>query len=187
MTSRAKASSSRRSPSPLQDEEEEENVIYSCALEVASTLDVSKFKTLVGRYQISSEFRPRLPEEREWCCSPSSGFGEYTSYLLASLRFPLNSFCRGLFHRLGIGPIQLNPNGWRTIIAMRSLMGTVQSQWTSSFIVISPQRLNNLLVFTNSLLRALSLVWLRAIVLLTGFGKKNSFLFLENGLGTQLM
>ena len=43
MTSRAKASSSRRSPSPLQDEEEEENVIYSCALEVASTLDVSKF------------------------------------------------------------------------------------------------------------------------------------------------
>ena len=65
MTSRAKASSSRRSPSPLQDDEEEENVIYSCALEVASTLDVSKFKTLVGRYQISSEFRPRLPEERE--------------------------------------------------------------------------------------------------------------------------
>ena len=121
MTSRAKASSSRRSPSPLQDEEEEENVIYSCALEVASTLDVSKFKTLVGRYQISSEFRPRLPEEREWCCSPSSGFGEYTSYLLASLRFPLNSFCRGLFHRLGIGPNQLNPNGWRTVDAMQVL------------------------------------------------------------------
>ena len=56
MTSRAKASSSRRSPSPLQDEEEEENVIYSCALEVASTLDVSKFKLL----QVDTKFLASL-------------------------------------------------------------------------------------------------------------------------------
>ena len=115
------ASSSRRSPSPPQDEEEEENVIYSCAPKVESTLDSGKLKTLVGRYQIPSEFRPRLLEEGEWCCSPSSGFCVYTSYLLTSLKFPLNSFCRGLFYRLGIGPNQLNPNGWRTIIAMQVL------------------------------------------------------------------
>ena len=57
----------------------------------------------------------------EQCCSPLSGFGVYTSYLLASLRFPLNSFCKGLFHRLSIGPNQLNPNGWRTIVAMQVL------------------------------------------------------------------
>ena len=59
--------------------------------------------------------------EGEWCCSPSSGLGVYTSYLLAGLRFSLNSFCRGLLHRLGIGPNQLNPNGWRTVVAMQVL------------------------------------------------------------------
>ena len=111
------ASSSRRPTSPLQDaeeeeeEEEEEDVIYSCAPEVASTLDELKLKTLIDRYQIPREFKPRLPNEGEWCCSPSSGLGVYTSYLLAGLRFPLNSFCRALLHRLGIGPNQLNPNG----------------------------------------------------------------------------
>ena len=110
------ASSSRRSPSPLPDVEEEEegeDVIYSCAPEVASTLDELKLKTLVDRYQIPKEIKPRLPNEGEWCCSPSSGLGVYTSYLLVGLRFPLNSFCRALLHRLGIGPNQLNPNGWR--------------------------------------------------------------------------
>ena len=59
--------------------------------------------------------------EGEWCCSPSFGLGVYTSYLLAGLRFPLNSFYRGLLHRLGIGPNQLNPNGWRTVVAMQVL------------------------------------------------------------------
>lgn len=119
MASGAKASSSRRSPS-LQDEEKEE-VIYSYAPEVASTLEASRLKTLAGRYQIPSEFRPRLLEEGEWCFFPSSGFGVYTSYLLACLRFPLNSFCKGLFHRLGIEPNQLNPNGWRAIVLMQVL------------------------------------------------------------------
>ena len=114
---------SRRPPSPLQDEgeEEEDDVIYSCALEVASTLDKLKLKTLVDRYQIPREFKHRLLDEGEWCYSPSFGLGVYTSYLLAGLRFPLNSFCRALLHRLRIGPNQLNPNGWRMIVAMQVL------------------------------------------------------------------
>ena len=112
MTSGAGTSSSKEPSSPSQDkEEEEENVIYSCAPEIVSTLDALKLKTLVDRYQIRREFKLRLPKEGEWCCSPSFGLGVYTSYLLAGLRFPLNSFCRGLLHRLGIGPNQLNPNG----------------------------------------------------------------------------
>ena len=95
MTFGVRASLSRmsKSSSPPQDEEEDENVIYRCAPEVASTLDASKLTTLVGRYQIPNEFRPRLPESGELCCSPVSGFGVYASYLLAILRFPLNSFC----------------------------------------------------------------------------------------------
>ena len=76
-----------RSPSPPQDEEEEENIIYSCAPKVASTLDANKLTTLVGRYQIPGEFRPHPPKRGEWYCSPLSGFGVYTSYLLASLRY----------------------------------------------------------------------------------------------------
>ena len=49
---RTGASSSKRPPSPLQYEEEEdkENIIYSCALEIASTLDEFKLITLVDRY-----------------------------------------------------------------------------------------------------------------------------------------
>ena len=123
MAFRTGASSSKRPPSPLQDEEEEdeENIIYSCALEIASTLDEFKLKTLIDRYQIPREFKPRQPNEGEWCCSPSSGLGVYTSYLLVGLRFPLNSFYRGLLHRLGIGPNQLNPNGWRIIVVMQVL------------------------------------------------------------------
>ena len=70
---------------------------------MASTLDAIKLNTFVGRYQIPGEFRPRLSEEGEWCCSPSIGLNVYTSYLLAGLKFLLNSFCRGLLHRLGIG------------------------------------------------------------------------------------
>ena len=97
----AETSSSREPPSPSNDEE---NVIYSCAPEVATTLDAFKLKTLVDGYQIPREFKPRLPKEGEWCCPPSFGLGVYTSYLLAGLMFPLNSFCKGLLHRLGIGP-----------------------------------------------------------------------------------
>ena len=124
MASRTGASLSRKPPSPLPDVEEEEegkDVIYSYAPKVASTLDKLKLKTLVDKYQIHKDFKPRLPNEGEWCCSPSSGLGVYTSYLLAGLRFPLNSFCRALLHRLGIGPNQLNPNGLRMIIAMQVL------------------------------------------------------------------
>ena len=62
------ASSFRRPPSPLPDVDEEEEVIYSYAPEVASTLVELKLKTLVDRYQIPKEFKSRLPNEGEWCC-----------------------------------------------------------------------------------------------------------------------
>ena len=81
MASGSGASSSRQPSSPQDEEEDEEDIIYSCALEVASTLDATKLKTIVDRYQIPKELNPRLPKAGEWCCSPSSGLGVYTSYL----------------------------------------------------------------------------------------------------------
>ena len=88
---------------------------------MAFTLDTPKLKTLVDRYKIPKEFKPRLPNEGEWCCSPFSSLGVYTSYLLVGLKFLLNSFCKGLLHRLGSGPNQFNPKDWGTIITIQVL------------------------------------------------------------------
>ena len=180
MAFRTKASLSRRSksPSPPQDDEEDANLIYSCALEVESILGVSKLTTLVGRYQIPLEFKPRLPESGEWCCSPLSSFGVYASYLLAGLRFPLNYFYRGLFHMLGIGPNQLNLNGWRTIVAMQVLQhevfeGNRPMTMDEFLFAINPQKSNSLLVFTSSRLGTHNLVKLGVVVLQIGHGRKN--------------
>ena len=85
MASGAEASSSRRLASPPQDKEDDENVIYSCALEVASTLDTSKFKTFIGRYQIPSEFKPRLPKKKGMVLF--SFFIVWCIYLLPFSRF----------------------------------------------------------------------------------------------------
>ena len=89
MASGSRVSFSKQPSSPPQvEEEEEEDIIYSCAPKIVSILDAAKLKTLVDRYQIPKKLKPRLPIEGEWCCSPSSGLGVYTSYLLAGLRFP---------------------------------------------------------------------------------------------------
>ena len=123
-------------------------------------LNVGKLNNLVDRDQIPIEFRPRRPERGEWCCSPFSTFSVYTSYLLVGLRFPLNSFCSSLFHMLGFGPNQLNPNRWRMIVAMQVLWRETLERnrpiTVDKFLYcyISPQKLNKLLVFTNSCLGA---------------------------------
>ena len=163
MASGSGASLSKQPSSPPQDEEEEEeNIIYSCAPEVASILDATKLKTLIDRYQIPKELKPRLPMEGEWCCSPSSGLGVYTSYLLTGLRFPLNSFCRGLLHKLGIGPNQLNLNGWRTVVAMQvlwceALEGDYPITVDEFLYCYKPSEIKRL-VFTNSRPGALTIV-----------------------------
>ena len=87
MQCRTGASSSRRPPSPFPDVEEEEegeDVIYSCAPEVASTLDEFKLKTLVDRYQIPKEFKPRLPIERGMVLLPFFWFR--CIYIISSSR-----------------------------------------------------------------------------------------------------
>ena len=78
--------------STVQDEEEE--VVYSCAIGVASKMDDRKLVLLKKWYQIPDDLNPRLAVCGEWCCQPRFGIGIYEAYLLGGLRLPLNAFAR---------------------------------------------------------------------------------------------
>ena len=78
--------------STVQDEEEE--VVYSCAIRVASKMDDRKLVLLKKWYQIPDDLNPRLAVCGEWCCQPRFGIGIYEAYLLGGLRLPLNAFAR---------------------------------------------------------------------------------------------
>ena len=49
-------------------QEEEEEVVYSCAIGVDSKTDDRKIELLETWYQISDELNPRLAIRGEWCC-----------------------------------------------------------------------------------------------------------------------
>ena len=102
--------------STVQDEEEE--VVYSCAIGVASKTDDRKLVLLKKWYQILDDLNPKLVVRGEWCCQPRFGIRIYEAYLLGGLRLPLNAFARELLTRLGLGVCQLNPNAWRLIVSM---------------------------------------------------------------------
>ena len=140
--------------STIQDEDEE--VVYSCAIGIDSKIDDRKIELLKTWYQIPDELNSRLAVRGEWCCQPRFGIGIYEAYLLGGLRLPLNSFARELLTRLGLGVCQFNPNAWRLVVSMQVLWrevfeGTVLLLWTSSSIVTSPPRLISPLAFTNLL------------------------------------
>ena len=101
---------------------EKENIIYSCVVDIPSQIDEKRLYMLRDKYQILDEINPRPAAPGEWCCTSNSPvIGIYKAYLLWGLRLPLNAFARELLHKLGIGPNQLNPNGWRTIVVMQIL------------------------------------------------------------------
>ena len=86
------------------------DVIYSCAVNIPSRVDKEGL------------FMLKINTLGEWSCTPNSlGVGIYEAYLLEGLRLPLNAFAREFLHRLEIGPNQLNPNAWRTLISMQVL------------------------------------------------------------------
>ena len=90
--------------------DEEDKVVYSCAISVDLKTDNRKIELLKTWYQIPDELNPRLAVRGEWCCQPRFGIGIYEAYLLGGLRLPLNSFARELLTRLGLGVCQFNPN-----------------------------------------------------------------------------
>ena len=80
--------------SKVQDEEEE--VVYSCAIGVDSKMDDRKIELLKTWYQIPDKLNPRLAVRGKWCYQPRFRIGIYEAYLLGGLRLPLNSFVREL-------------------------------------------------------------------------------------------
>ena len=107
-----------RVPSPS----EEVDIIYSCAMNIPSRVDEKGLFMLRDKYQIPDKVNPCLATLGEWSCTPNSlGVGIYEAYLLGGLRLPLNAFAREFLHRLEIGPNQLNPNAWRTLMFMQVL------------------------------------------------------------------
>ena len=87
--------------STVQDEDEE--VMYTCAIGIDSKTDDRKIELLKTWYQIPDELNPRLAVRGEWCCQPRFGIGIYEAYLLGGLRLPLNGFARELLSKLGLG------------------------------------------------------------------------------------
>ena len=69
--------------STVQDEDEE--VVYSCAIGIDSKTNDRKVELLKTWYQIPNELNLRLAVRGEWCCQPRFGIGIYEAYLLGGL------------------------------------------------------------------------------------------------------
>ena len=84
----------------------------SLVVEGVSSKFVDKdIKRLRTRYQISEDIVLRLPDKGEWACSSNrEDVVLYEDNLVAGLRLPFKPFEKGLLHRLGLAPSQLNLN-----------------------------------------------------------------------------
>ena len=93
-----------------------------CAINILSKIDAERVHMLRGKYQIPKDIHTCHPTLGKWCCSSNYlGVGIHEAYLLGGLRLTLKTFAREILHKLGIAPNQLNPNGWRIIMAMQAL------------------------------------------------------------------
>ena len=92
---------------PLSTVQDEVEVVYSCAIGVASKTDDRRLDLLKRCYQIPDYLKPRLAVHGEWCYQPHFGIGIYETYLLGGLRLPLNAFARELLTKLGLGVCQI--------------------------------------------------------------------------------
>ena len=67
---------------PSSTDQDEVEVVYSCAIGVASKTDDRRLGLLRKWYQILDKLNPRLAVHGEWCYQPCFGIGIYEAYLL---------------------------------------------------------------------------------------------------------
>uniref|UniRef100_A0A2N9FPG2 Transposase (putative) gypsy type domain-containing protein n=1 Tax=Fagus sylvatica TaxID=28930 RepID=A0A2N9FPG2_FAGSY len=89
------------------------------ALSYFSSVTQDDIDRIRRRYQIPDDVVLRIPDSDERACCPKyvGDVAFYEADLKAGLRFPMQPFVRELLDFLGLAPGQVNPNGWRTIIA----------------------------------------------------------------------
>ena len=121
LRTRFESGSKAGTSAPSSTDNDEVEVVYSCAIGVVLKTDDRKLDLLKKWYQIPDELNPRLAVRGEWCCQPHFGIGIYEAYLLGGLGLPLNTFARELLTRLGLGVCQFNPNAWRLIVFIQVL------------------------------------------------------------------
>ena len=121
LRTRFESGSKAGTSAPSSTDNDEVEVVYSCAIGVVLKTDDRKLDLLKKWYQIPDELNPRLAVRGEWCCQPHFGIGIYEAYLLGGLRLPLNTFARELSTRLGLGVCQFNPNARRLIVFIQVL------------------------------------------------------------------
>ena len=121
LRTRSESGSKAGTSAPSSTDQDEVEVVYSCAIGVVSKTDDRKLDLLKEWYQIPDELNHRLAVRGEWCCQPHFGIGIYEAYLLEGLRLPLNTFARELLTRLSLGVCQFNPNAWRLVVSMQVL------------------------------------------------------------------
>ena len=82
LQTRAESGSRASTSAPSSTIQDEVEIVYSCALGVASKTDEKRLNSHKTWYQIPEDLNPRLPVRGEWCCQPRFGVGIYEAYLL---------------------------------------------------------------------------------------------------------
>ena len=82
LRTRSESSSKAGTSAPSSTDQDEVEVVYSCAIGVVSKTGNRKLDLLKKWYQIPDELNPRLAVRGEWCCQPHFGIGIYEAYLL---------------------------------------------------------------------------------------------------------
>ena len=82
LRTRFESGSKAGTSAPLSTDNDEVEVVYSCAIGVVLKMDDRNVDLLKKWYQIPDELNPRLAVRGEWCCQPHFGIGIYEAYLL---------------------------------------------------------------------------------------------------------